>query len=177
MIKEIVPAVSVRIRDGQSFFWVDNGIADQQFNRGPLILVDGVPFDDVDQILNISMGELESIEVINLKYVLDGRLFEGIIHFITVEGKMAGLEFDHLVFRQAYGALSERSSFQSPEYSSDSLKNSPLADFRNTLYWKPDLRTREDGSGSFEFYTSDEKGEYTVILEGRSADGQVRLHL
>jgi hypothetical protein len=172
VIKEIVPAVSVRIRDGQSFFWVDNGIADQQFNRGPLILVDGVPFDDVDQILNISMGELECIEVINLKYVLDGRLFEGIIHFITVEGKMAGLEFDHLVFRQAYGALSERSSFQSPEYSSDSLKGSPLADFRNTLYWKPDLHTRQDGSGSFEFYTSDEKGEYTVILEGRSADGQ-----
>jgi hypothetical protein len=172
VIKEIVPAVSVRIRDGQSVFWVDNGIADQQFSKGPLILVDGVPFDDVDQILNIGIGELESIEVIDLKYVLEGRLFEGIIHFITIEGKMAGLEFDHLVFRQAYAALSERSTFQSPEYSSDSLKGSPLADFRNTLYWKPDVHTRKDGSGSFEFYTSDEKGEYTVIVEGRSADGQ-----
>jgi hypothetical protein len=172
VIKEIVPAVSVRIKDGKSFLWMDNGIADQHFNKGPLILVDGVPFDDVDQILNINIREMESIEVINLKYILDGRLFEGIIHFITIEGKMAGLEFDHLVFRQAYSALSKRSRFQSPEYSSDSLKNSPLADFRNTLYWNPDLHTPDEGSGSFEFYTSDEKGEYTVILEGRSEDGQ-----
>jgi len=172
VIKEIVPAVSVRIKDGKSILWMDNGIADQHFNKGPLILVDGVPYDDVDQILNINIREMESIEVINLKYILDGRLFEGIIHFITIEGKMAGLEFDHLVFRQAYAALSERARFQSPEYSSDSLKNSPLADFRNTLYWNPALHTRDDGSCSFEFYTSDEKGEYTVILEGRSEDGQ-----
>jgi len=172
VIKEIVPAVSVRMKDGKSFLWMENGITGQQFSEGPLILVDGVPFDDVDQILNIPIRELESIEVINLKYVLNGLLFEGIIHFITIEGKMAGLEFDHLVFRQAYEALSERYSYLCPEYSNDSLKNSPLADFRNTLFWKPDLHTREDGSGSFEFYTSDEKGEYAVILEGNSEDGQ-----
>jgi len=172
VIKEIVPAVSLRIRYGESFLWMDNGIAEQQFYKGPLVLVDGVPFDDVDQILNINIRELESIEVINLKYILDGRLFEGIIHFITIEGKMAGLEFKQRVFRQAYAALSERFSFQSPGYSSDTLKNSPLADFRNTLYWNPGLQTRGEGSVSFEFYTSDEKGEYTLILEGRSADGR-----
>ena len=73
MIKEIVPQVSVRIKDGKSSLWVDNGIDDQQFNTRPLVLVDGVPFDDVDQILNISIRELERIEVINLRYVLDGR--------------------------------------------------------------------------------------------------------
>ena len=172
VIKEIVPAVSLRIRYGESFLWMDNGIAEQQFYKGPLVLVDGVPFDDVDQILNINIRELESIEVINLKYILDGRLFEGIIHFITIEGKMAGLEFKQRVFRQAYAALSERFSFQSPGYSSDTLKNSPLADFRNTLYWNPGLQTRGEGSVGFEFYTSDEKGEYTLILEGRSADGR-----
>ena len=172
VIKEIVPAVSLRIRYGESFLWMDNGIAEQQFYKGPLVLVDGVPFDDVDQILNINIRELESIEVINLKYILDGRLFEGIIHFMTIEGKMAGMEFKQRVFRQAYAALSERFSFQSPGYSSDTLKNSPLADFRNTLYWNPGLQTRGEGSVSFEFYTSDEKGEYTLILEGRSADGR-----
>jgi len=172
VIKEIVPAVSLRIRYGESFLWMDNGIAEQQFYKGPLVLVDGVPFDDVDQILNINIRELESIEVINLKYILDGRLFEGIIHFMTIEGKMAGMEFKQRVFRQAYSALSERFSFQSPGYSSDTLKNSPLADFRNTLYWNPGLQTRGEGSVSFEFYTSDEKGEYTLILEGRSADGR-----
>ena len=82
-----------------------------------------------------------------------------------------------LVFRQAYAALSEESSFQSPEYSSDSLKNSPLADFRNTLYWNPDLHTREDGTSSFEFYTSDETGRL-YGHPGRKISGRaVRIHL
>jgi hypothetical protein len=135
-------------------------------------MVDGVPFDDVNQILNINITELECIDVINLKYVMDGHMFEGIIHFITLEGKMGGLEFDHAVFRQAYAAFSEESRFRSPAYNSDSLKSSSLPDFRNTLYWNPDLFTREDGNTDFEFYTSDETGDYTVFLEGISPDGK-----
>lgn len=172
VIKEIVPKVSVRVSKGKSSLWVDNGIDDLYFDNTPLVLVDGVPFDDVDQVLNISITELERIEVINLRYFLDGHMFEGIIHFITKEGKMAGLEFDHAIFRQAYAAFSEESSFRGPLYSSDSVKNSPLADFRNTLYWNPDLHTREDGNTSFEFYTSDDTGDYTVIVEGISPDGK-----
>jgi len=172
VIKEIVPKVSVRVSEGKSSLWVDNGIDDLYFDNKPLVLVDGVPFDDVDQVLNISITELERIEVINLRYFLDGHMFEGIIHFVTKEGKMAGLEFDHAIFRQAYAAFSEESCFRGPLYSSDSVKNSPLADFRNTLYWNPDLHTREDGNTNFEFYTSDDTGDYTVIVEGISPDGK-----
>jgi hypothetical protein len=172
VIKEIVPKVSVRVKDGISSLWVDNGVDDLYFDDQPLLLIDGVPFDDVDQVLNISITELERIEVINLRYFLDGHMFEGIVHFVTKEGKMAGLEFHHAIFRQAYAAFSEESFFRSPVYSSDSEKNSPLADFRNSLYWNPDLFTREDGKTSFEFYTSDETGDYTVIVEGISPDGK-----
>jgi len=172
VIKEIVPMVSVRVKDGLYSFIVESGVDNVNFDKAPLVLVDGVPFDDVDQILNISLSELESIEVINLKYFLDGHVFEGIIHFVTVEGKMAGLEVDHAVFRQAYAAISKESCFASPVYNSDSLKSSPLPDFRNTLYWNPDLHTREDGNTSFEFYTADETGEYTVIVEGISPEGK-----
>ena len=172
VIKEIVPMVSVRVKDGLNSLVVENGVDNVNFDKAPLVLVDGVPFGDVDQILNISLSELESIEVINLKYFLDGHVFEGIVHFVTVEGKMAGLEVDHAVFRQAYTAISKESCFSSPVYNSDSLKSSPLPDFRNTLYWNPDLHTREDGLTSLEFYTSDETGYYTVFVEGISTEGK-----
>lgn len=172
VIKEIVPMVIVRVKDGLYSLRVENGVEGGFFKNKPLVLVDGVPFDDVKQILNISLSELERIEVINLRYFLDGYVFEGIIHFVTVEGKMAGLEVDHEVFRQAYAAFSEESYFSSPVYNSDSLKGSPLPDFRNTLYWNPDLHTREDGNTSFEFYTADETGDYTVVVEGISPEGK-----
>ncbi len=172
VIKEIIPKVSLQEKNGKSSLWIENGIDEKYFDHKPLVLVDGVPFDDVDQILNISIGDLEQIEVINLRYFLDGHMFEGIIHFLTKAGKMAGLEFDHAVFRQAYAAFSEEARFRSPSYGSDSLKNSPLADFRNTLYWNPVLNTREDGEISIEFYTSDEPGEYTVYVEGITPGGK-----
>ena len=172
VIKEIVPPVSLRVKDGKTSFWMENGVDRLHFKNQPLVLVDGVPYDDADQILNIGIRELELIEVINLRYLLDGHMFEGIIHFITKKGKMAGLEFDHRVFRQAFPGYSEGSGFRSPQYSNDSLKRSPLPDFRNTLYWDSGLQTGEDGRTGFEFYTSDESGEYTIILEGISGDGK-----
>lgn len=172
VIKEIVPAVSIRIRNGKSAFWMENGVDHLHFGNQPLVLVDGVPYDDADQILNISIGELERIDVINLRYLLDGHMFEGIIHFVTNRGKMGGLEFNHTVFRQAFAGFSEGSRFSSPEYPNDSLKNSRLPDFRNTLYWNPGLQTKQDGHAGFEFYTSDDRGEYTLYLEGITGDGK-----
>jgi hypothetical protein len=172
-IKEIVPKVSLRESNGRSQLWMENEIDEKRFQKKPLILVDGVPFDDVDQILTINIRDLDRIEVLNLRYFLDGRLFEGIIHFITEEGNMAGLEFDHAIFRQAYSSFSEKNTFRSPVYSNDAEKNSPLADFRNTLYWSPDLCTGEEGKTSFTFYSSDDKGEYTVFVEGFSPDGKL----
>ncbi len=171
VIKEIVPNLYIRAKDGKTSFEVDNGVDNLVFDSKPLVLVDGVPFDELDQILNIPIAELECIEVINLRYVMDGHLFEGIIHFVTKEGKMAGLEFDHEVFRQGYAVFSEESFFRNPVYNSDSLKGSPIPDFRNTLYWNPDLHTREDGNAGFEFYTADETGDYVVFIEGISPEG------
>jgi len=172
VIKEIVPEVSVRMKGGKTTLRVYNGVDNIHFDNKPLVLVDGVLFDDVDQILNIPLQEMERIEVINLRYFLDGHVFEGIVHFITESGKMAGLEFGQAVFRQAYTTFSGGFIFKSPEYGIDSLKNSSLPDFRNTLYWNPGIQTREDGNTGFEFYTSDDPGEYAVFLEGFSSDGE-----
>ena len=172
VIKEIVPTVSVRVKDGKTFLKVENWVDNLVFNNKPLVLVDGVPFNEIDQILNIRLTELERIEVINLRYFLDGHMFEGIVHFVTKEGKMAGLEFDYAIFRQAYASYSGESSFSKPLYNSDSLKSSPVPDFRSTLYWNPNLHTMEDGSTAFEFYTADESGDYVVFIEGISPEGK-----
>ena len=127
---------------------------------------------DCAAILNISLTDLERIEVINLRYFMDNHIFDGIVQFITKKGALEGLEFDHVVFRQAFAAYSRETRFNSPVYGSDSLRNSPLPDFRNTLYWNPYLETQTDGVASFEFFTSDESGDYTLFIEGISPDGK-----
>jgi len=48
---------------------------------------------------------------------------------------------------------------------------SRLPDFRNLLYWTPDIKTGENGKQQVSFYTSDQLGKYAVVLQGLSASG------
>jgi len=60
----------------------------------------------------------------------------------------------------------------SPDYSVDTIKFNRIPDFRNTLYWNPDMHTDKTGKASVEFYTSDEAAEYLITIEGTTTDGR-----
>jgi hypothetical protein len=47
----------------------------------------------------------------------------------------------------------------------------PIPDYRNTLYWDPDITTDETGRATVEFYTSDEISEYVLMIRGVTAEG------
>ncbi|MGB3585732.1 MAG: hypothetical protein WBA23_04280, partial [Tunicatimonas sp.] len=58
-------------------------------------------------------------------------------------------------------------SFSSP----DSLTTS-LPDFRTLLYWKPNITFQSDDAPSFSFTTSDELGQYEVVVQGLTKQGK-----
>ena len=49
--------------------------------------------------------------------------------------------------------------------------NDSLPDFRNTLFWKPDLITDENGEASIAFFCSDINSQFIGEIEGVSGDG------
>ncbi|SDZ87896.1 hypothetical protein SAMN05216331_10863 [Porphyromonadaceae bacterium KH3R12] len=65
----------------------------------------------------------------------------------------------------------QEKEFYSPNYSLSN--NSQIPDYRNTLFWQPDLITDQDGRAEFSFFTSDEPGEYVIHCEGRSDNGVI----
>jgi len=171
-IKEIVPGVSIYKENDRSNIRLVNETMDKAFDTDPLVIVDGVPINDIDKILTMDLKDLEKIEVLKDRYFVSDITIEGIIHLITKEGNLSAFEFDRTTFRQEFEASQPAGKFISPDYSVDSLKNSRIPDFRNTLYWNPDIMTDSEGKASVEFYTSDESGEYTVIVEGITSDGK-----
>lgn len=62
--------------------------------------------------------------------------------------------------------------FYSPKYDTPEQKSSYLPDLRTTIYWKPDIRTNEEGMVDLEFYTADIPSTYSVVIEGLTEDGQ-----
>lgn len=172
IIKEIVPGVIIYKRNGKSKLKINRSTLTLPFSADPMMLVDGVPVKDLDLILTIDPQDLDRIEILRERYLISDIVIEGIIHFITKKGNLSLLESDNPVFRQEFQAFQKVNSSAWPDYSKEIIKNNRIPDFRNTLYWNPGLSTGESGKAAVEFYTSDEPGEYTIIVTGMTSDGR-----
>lgn len=62
--------------------------------------------------------------------------------------------------------------FYSPKYGAPVGKSNEIPDLRTTLYWSPRLAADERGDASFSFYTSDQPGNYFLIMEGIAENGE-----
>jgi hypothetical protein len=50
-----------------------------------------------------------------------------------------------------------------------------LPDYRNLLYWNPDINTNVAGQQSVNFFSGDMTGKFVVVLQGLSKDGQTGI--
>jgi len=172
IVAELIPGVTITKNNGKINFRFSKPYPAEPFKNSPLVLVDGVPVNDFEKVIAISSRDIEKIDVLNDRYYISGIFIDGILHFITNKGNLSAYDLDMSVFRMEYDLLKKKANFYSPDYSLDSLKNNHLPDFRNTLYWNPDLHTDKSGKVSVEFYSSDESEEYIIYVEGISRDGK-----
>jgi len=170
-IKEIIPGVVTVKKGGKTVINSVYRFKNKVFFTNPLIIVDGVPVHNHEKVLGIALDHIEKVDVLNLGYILSNVYINGIIDITTVRGNLSEPLFDNTVFRQEFEAFQQLPGFPSPDYSTPEKRLSRIPDFRNTLYWNPDIKTDEDGKASVEFYTSDIKGTFTLLVEGFTRDG------
>ncbi|ADF51667.1 MULTISPECIES: hypothetical protein [Flavobacteriaceae] len=63
-----------------------------------------------------------------------------------------------------------KKEFYSPVYDKKELHDD-FPDYRNTLYWKPDVVTDKNGKAEIEFYCSSISSHYWGIIEGIDGNG------
>jgi hypothetical protein len=61
--------------------------------------------------------------------------------------------------------------FYSPKYKADKPITTP--DLRSTIHWEPNIMTDANGEAKVSFYSADQLGNYTFILEGSDLAGHV----
>lgn len=172
VVKEILTEVSVNKSNKEVIMKVLSKNPYEEFKNQALILIDGIPFYDIEKLLKIKGSEIEHVDIINTRYFYSGYIFEGIVSFVTKKGNLSALEFDDNVYRRVFEGCQQPAVFYSPDYSIDTLKHSRIPDFRNTLYWNPSLQAGKDLTCSAEFYTSDEPGDYIIVVEGMDEKGK-----
>jgi len=172
VLREYVGSISVRKQQGKFHINAMDNSYHYFFDDDPLILLDGLPVSNVDKIISLDPLLIKKIELVNRKYFLGSSIFDGIINFYSYKGDLAGFQLDPNAVILEYEGLQLQREFYSPVYDVPQKIKSRLPDFRNTLYWSPDIVTNPNGKKQISFYTSDLSGNYTILIQGITADGR-----
>ncbi len=168
VLREYVAQVFVYRKQKKYHFHIlgETTILDQDVD--PLVLLDGVPYFNLDRVMAIDPLKVEKLEVIRERYYFGPLSVEGILSFRTPKGDLGGTEIDPHAVVLDYEGMQLQREFYSPKYDTEQLKASRIADFRNTLYWSPELNLDKNGKGKISFYTSDQTGLYIGVIQGMS---------
>ncbi len=171
VLREYVEDVRVR-KEGEKFsFKVRNRLFGTYFEEDPLILCDGIPVTDATRIINLDPLKVKKIEVVMHNYYNGSSVFAGIINVKSYNGELGTTQIDPNALVVEYEGLQQQRVFYSPGYKSREEQESHMPDFRNVLYWAPQVSTGPDGNARLTFYTSDLKGKFAVVIQGITADG------
>jgi hypothetical protein len=171
ILREYVPGVMVRKRrDGFHFILLDH-VTRGVFDEDPLILLDGIPVFDVDKIMAFDPLKVRKLEVLNRRYYMGVLSPPGVVSYTTYGGDLGGFQLDPRVVQIDYDGLQFQREFYSPSYESTRQRDSRLPDQRQLLFWAPAVITGKDGKQHLEFFTSDQAGDYEVVVEGMTNNG------
>jgi hypothetical protein len=171
VMREFVEDVRIR-KDGEKYnFKVRNRLFNTYFEEDPLILLDGIPVSDASKIIALDPLKIKRIEVVLYNYSIGSSVFAGIVNVKSYSGEIGATQIDPNSLVIEYDGLQQQREFYSPQYGSREAEESHIPDFRNVLYWAPQITTGPEGKSQLSFYSSDLKGKFAVVIQGITADG------
>jgi len=171
---ELVPEVYPVIRKKKSQLIIKNEYyGNESLPSAPLILVDYLPVNDLDKVLSIPPSRIQRIEVVNDLFLQGEFFYGGIISIFTRDNDLGGMALPENSTFTSFQTFEEQDKIQFPEYPDNNSKDSNLPDYRNCLYWDPDLKFGQSRSADIQFYASDSRGEYIIYVRGVTQKGEL----
>jgi hypothetical protein len=164
---ELPLEIKLRRSQGKRYFRFTSTQAEMVI-YDPLVLVDWVAIDNIDQVLGISPRSIERIELVNAPYVKGDMIYGGIISLVSRKADFAGIDLPSSGAFIQYEFLSECTD-EGPE----APPAANLPDARNTVYWNPNLTFDSTGKVSVNFASPDTPGRYMIVLSVVDPDGNV----
>lgn len=132
VFNEIVPNIRVRERNNQFEFVIFDDDINIKYTN-PLVIVDQIPYIDIDKIMELQATQIEQIDFTNHAYVYGNNIFSGIVIIKTNTGNFAGLPLP------GSGVFVEYESFQPNKQFipfSSGYKSSEKPNYANTVFWR-----------------------------------------
>jgi len=172
VLREYVHSSNVTGRKGRfNIQLVDKG-GKKFFDQSPLILIDGVPFFDANELFQQDPKKIKRLDLVNREYVLGDLTFPGVLNATTYQGDLGGIQMNTHAMVLDYPGIPEQRVFFSPVYETEKQINSRKPDFRTLLFWSPELKSGEQGKINVNFYSSDLPGKYAIVVQGLTDHGE-----
>ncbi len=169
VLREYVAPINVTLRNGKLYMTIYDEVTRTVYNDQMLVMVDGVPFTDPNKIFDYDPLKVKKLDIVPRRYLVGTLNYRGVASFETYQGKFDGFELTPGLIAVDYEGLQLQREFYSPSYESDNERSKRIPDLRSTLYWSPWLTPGKNG---VQFYTSDQSGEFKVVLQGIGSNGQ-----
>jgi hypothetical protein len=170
VLREYVPEVRVRRNNEQFHFQVKNTPYKTYFANDPLVLLDGVPVK-ANSLMTFDPLKIKKLEVVAREFYINDLVNKGIVSFSTYDEDLNGFELPANAVIIEYDGLQLSREFYSPAYEPGLQSQARLPDFRNLLYWSPEIKPDEQGKKRLSFYTSDLPGNYAIVIQGINKTG------
>lgn len=145
------------------------GVSDDRlvYSSDVLAMIDGVPVQDVQALLDFDCMLLGDILIYPYSYLFGDVVYKGLVDFVTKKGDISSFKFDKGVV-----IVDWQGESYPVAYTCSRLPEGGQ-DLRGTLYWHPqvDLET-SGGSTSIEVRTPSYPGVFKVVVEGLASDGR-----
>ncbi|MEM6840596.1 MAG: TonB-dependent receptor plug domain-containing protein [Bacteroidota bacterium] len=152
---------------------VIRGIRSFRGSNEAFYLLDGIP-TDAQMINSINVNDVYYIDVLKgpSAAIFGSRGAGGAIAVYTRRGAGVPVTTERLgIINITHPGYYQAREFYTPRY--DTKKPEHIKpDYRSTLHWEPTIFFDEDGTAQVEFYTSDEKANYDIRVEGITTTGQ-----
>ncbi|WP_417886897.1 hypothetical protein [Zunongwangia sp.] len=165
---EIIPYAKVFNRKNEYELAVLGYLPKQNFDGSPLVLVDGIPLQNVDMFVqNYSASKIEKIKIIRDKCFISGKIYKGVIMLETIKNDFENSSYLDAKYFTLNTGFPDKRYFKQVYKKGNEYDHMP--DFRIQLLWDPDLNV-DDANSSF--YTSDVTGKFEVKVEGLTDKGK-----
>lgn len=167
--KEYFPTVMVRKSHGKTHFKLINKPLGTVFDENPLMLIDGMPVFDSDQLAKFHPKNIRQALITNREYYIRNKSFKGVLDLKSYQNDFAGYPLPENALYLEYPSIQQEVIWDFEPSGAEEQVKAP--DLRDILLWQSNIFMEGNGEKEWSFTTSELAGTYEIVLSYTDTQG------